>query len=219
MMVTILIVSVLAATVGTFFVKLLTIQEREREEAYVREKLSDICGAYADMLSVGSSIITSDNPSNQTAIVKYRQETGGVSLETGLVTRVAYLTSVMTNTVMDFDILSLVPGEEEIDKKFLTRLTRRANGNAALIPLLADMVSCKLRPLGIIGSPVDKPMNELDDYLSRQKAQREDLDFKMTDAALGWLEVKARYEIKDDAGELVSKTVTVERVVRLWNKE
>lgn len=219
LMVTMVIVSVLAATVGTFFVKLLNIQEREREEAYVREKLSDICGAYADMLSVGSSIITSDNPSNQTAIVKYRQETGGVSLETGVVTRVAYLTSMMTNSVMDMDILSLAPGEEELDKKFLTRLTRRASGNAALIPLLGDMVSCTLRPLGTAGQPEGKQMNEVDDYLSRRVAQKGDHGFEMTDAALGWLEVKARYAVKDDEGMPVSKTVMVERVVRLWNRD
>lgn len=219
LMVTIVIVSVLAATVGSFFVKLLTIQERERDEAYIREKISDICGAYADMLSIGSAIIASDNPSNQVTIVKYRQETGGVSLETGCVTRVAYLTSMMTNTVMNFDVLSLVPEEEDLDKKFLTKLTRRASGNAALIPLPGDMVSCTLTPLGTTGLPAHDPMNEMDDYLSRRMAQKEDYGFEMTDAALGRLEVKARYKIKDDEGEFVSKTVTVERVVRLWNRE
>ena len=51
LMVTIVIVAVLAATLGMFFVKLLRIQEREREEAYIRERLADICAAYADFVS------------------------------------------------------------------------------------------------------------------------------------------------------------------------
>ena len=107
LMVTIVIVSVLAATVGMFFVKLLTIQEREREEAYIRERLSDICGVYADFISIGSSFSTATNLSDQATVVKYRQETGGVSLETGLVSRVAYLTSLMntTNKTIDLNIL------------------------------------------------------------------------------------------------------------------
>lgn len=218
LMVTVLIVTVLATAAGAFFVKLLNIQEREREEAYVREKLSDICGAYADMLSVGSSIIASNNPSNQVSIVKYRQETGGVSLETGHVTHVAYLTSSMdaTNNVMDFNVLSLNPEEDNLDKKFLIKLTRHASGDAALIPLPGDMVSCTLMPLGTTGGgPVAEEMSEEDDYVSRWKAQKEGYGFEMTDAALGRLEVKALYK----KGEYVLKTVTVERVVRLWNKE
>ena len=105
LMVTIVIVSVLAATLGVAFVKLLNIQEREREEAYVREKLADICGEYADKLSIGSSIIST---STNATIVKYRQETGGVSLETGLVTRVAYLSLQLspTNDTVDMGIFS-----------------------------------------------------------------------------------------------------------------
>ena len=95
LMVTIVIVAFLSATVGTFVCKLLTIQERDREEAYIREKLTDICGAYADFLSIGSSISSTTGVSNQETVVKYRSETGGVSLETGIVTRVAYLVAAM----------------------------------------------------------------------------------------------------------------------------
>ena len=221
LMVTLAIVVFLAVALGIFFVKLLNIREREREEAYVREKLSDICASYADMLSVGASIVSSDDSSNLVAVVKYRQETGGVSLETGVVSRVAYLTSMMnsTNSVMDFDIMSLEQGENDLNKKFQTRLTRRASGDAALLPLLGGMVSCTLRPLGVGGSPTDVAMNEMDDYLVRRKMQKAEHGFKMTDAALGSLEVSARYAVKGDDGETVAKTVTVGRLVRLWNME
>ena len=203
LMVTIVIVSVLAATVGMFFVKLLTIQEREREEAYIREKLSDICGAYADFISIGSSFSTATNLSDQATVVKYRQETGGVSLETGLVSRVACLISLMniTNKTIDLNI-QYSTDEKEPERRYST-LSRIMRGDAPLIPLTGDMASLKITPL-INSTP------------------KEDADFpglQTTDAALGNLEVTARYKVKNDEGILEEKTVKVERLVRLWNRE
>lgn len=219
--VTIAIIAFLAVALGMFFANLLSIREREREEAYVRERLSDVCASYADMLSVGRSIIANNSPSNQAAIVKYREETGGVSMETAIVSRVSYLASMVsaTNRVMDIDLLSLDPEVEELDRKFLTQLTRRASGDAALIPLCGDMVSCTLRPLGVESAPKDTTMNEVDEHLARRTARKEAHGFKMTDAALASLEVSARYEAKDKHGETMVKTVTVGRVVRLWNRD
>ena len=200
LMVTIVIVSVLAATVGMFFVKLLTIQEREREEAYIREKLSDICGAYADFISIGSSFSTATNLFDQATVVKYRQETGGVSLETGLVSRVAYLTSLMniTNKTIDLNI-QYSTDEKEPERRYST-LSRIMRGDASLIPLIGDMVSLKITPLN-------------------SNTTYQDVDFPVlqtTDVALGNLEVTACYKVKNDEG---FKTVKVERVVRLWNRE
>ena len=191
LMVTILIVSVLAVTVGMFFVKLLSIKEREREEAYIREKLADICGAYADVLSVGSSICMS----NQTILVNYRHETGGVSLETGLVTHVAQLVSLMntTNNTLDLNIYAFMQGELGL------KVSRKANGDAPLIPLPGDMMSCTIVPLNGNIWEVD--------------------GVQISDAALGYLEVKARYAIKNSYGEIVTNIVRAGRVVRLWNRE
>ena len=192
LMATIVIAVVLAATAGTFFAKLLSIQERDREEAYVREKLSDICGAYADWLSVGASIITS----NRATVIKYRHETGGVSLETGLVTRVAYLTSsINTNRstlAMDIDVFEA--------GQLTNKLSRIARGDASLIPLVGDMVSCTITPLG-------------------GNIWEEGNGVQMTDSALGYLEVTARYEVENDDGEVVATNVTAGRLVRLWNRE
>ena len=187
LMVTIIIVTVLAATVGMFFVKLLTIQENEREEAYIREKLTDICGAYADDLSVGRSF----SRSNHTEIVTYRQESGGVSLETGRVTRVAFLSLSLTNREVRLDISGFV------QREIVRKNSRGVRGDASLIPLVGDMVSFRITPL--------KGNSTVDG------------DSWTSDAALGWLEATARYRIEGDDGNIIEKPVTVGRVVRLWN--
>ncbi len=214
LMVTIAIVSVLAATVGMFFVKLLNIQEHEREEAYVRERLADVCGAYADALSIGSAFITGATSSNRMTIVKYRQETGGVSLETGTVTRVAYLKSAMnpTNNTVDLDIFGIELGTLDL------KMSRKARGDASLIPLPADMLSCTISPLcktkppSVLNGDDVTCFSEMLPHVSTQ-------DTLLQNAALGWLEVKAHYKVKNDEGEFVQKIVKTGRVVRLWNRE
>ena len=197
-MVTIVIVAVLTATVGVLFVKLLTIQEQEREEAYVREKLADFCGAYADFLSVGSSMGTSTALTNSAVEVNYRLEAGGVSLETGIVSRVAKLTSSinMTNDTVDLGIYAF---EQRVLRR---KISRNVNGDALLLPLPGDMVSCKITPLNY-----------------NPGKTKEKSGFQTTDAALGYLEVEARYAVENDDGEITNKTVTAGRVVRMWNRE
>ncbi len=192
LMVTIVIVVFVSLTAMVFFAKLINLKEREREDAYVREKLADFCGAYADMLSVGTSIQYKGGASTNVPItVAYRQETGGVSLETGVVSRVAYVASQvnMTNNTVDLNI----EGRN-------LRIVRHASGNAALIPVVGDMVSCTIKPFNYTG------LDEKDGYVTYN-------------AALGYLEVKARYAIKNRDGESVTKTASVGRVVRLWNRE
>lgn len=195
-MVTIVIVTVLSATVGTFVIKLLTLQEQEREEAYIREKLADICGAYADAISIGSAFSTRfTSSSSPETIVEYRMETGGVSLETGKVSRVVRLSSSLnlTNKVIDVDVYSAKRGGMN------RTLTRSMRGDAHLLPLLGEMVSCTITPLNA---------NVIEDEGSQT-----------SDSALGCLQVKARYEVENEDGELEERFATAERVVRLWNRE
>jgi hypothetical protein len=125
-------------------------------------------------------------------------ETGGVSLETGLVSKVAYLTSRMNggNKTVDFDIYS--HGPEGVSCKF----SRGMGGNAPLIPLLGDMVSCTMTPLN-----------------HDEKSKTVTNGCVTTDAALGWFQVTAKYKIKTSDGKTETKTATVGRVVRLWNRE
>ena len=57
---TVLIVSFLSLTVGVLAVNLLNIQKQDREEAFIREKLVEICGEIADIVSVGSTFSISN---------------------------------------------------------------------------------------------------------------------------------------------------------------
>ena len=137
LMVMIVIVTVLAASVGTFIVKLLTLRENDREDAYIREKLIDVCGTYADLLSVGSSI----NTNGPGMPVTSRQETGGVSFETGVVSQVTSLISDVTNGMVKLNVYGL-----ELEESIL-KYVRQANGNADLIPQVGNIVSCTVTPI------------------------------------------------------------------------
>ena len=194
LMVTLVIVAVLATTVGVCFVRLLSVQENEREEAYIREKLADVCGVIADDLSIGSSISLSTNLVQRDVIVTYRQETGGVSLETGRVTRVAYLTLTLnaTNRTMALTAYRREP------EGWTRTLSSSLNGDAALIPLAGDLVACTVTPLN--GTATEKD------------------GVQTLDAALAYLQVSARYAVRNDEGDLEEKTATAGRVVRLWNR-
>lgn len=220
LMTTLAIVAVLATTAGVLFAKLLAIRERDREEGYVRERLAEVCGSYADLLSIGSSIIVT---STNAVIVKYRQEAGGVSFETGVVTRVAYLTASLnvTNRTADLGVYTLNPGEDDLDRVISRSVDRRADGNAMFIPQTGDVAYCTLTPLVTSTDAAVRIMNE------KEKGRERYLCAKMvpgavfdeTGSALGLLEVRARYRIEDKDGRLVDRFVTAERVVRLWNRE
>lgn len=203
LMVTIVIVSVLAASVGIFFVKLLTLQERDREDAYIREKLSDICGLYADYLSLGKAFSWNLDISNRMTVVKYRMETGGVSFETGVVSRVGRMTSMMNLTNRNVELVV----DAYRDGRLMSDLSRSLTGDARLIPLAGDMVEFRITPLSTPTSVVNV---EEDSEL---------VGMQTSDAAMGYLEVKARYAVKNEDGEIVTNSVAAGRVVRLWNHE
>lgn len=219
LMVTVTIVVFLLATASVWVVKLLTIQEREREEAYVRERLSYICGAYADALSVGSSITTGVVSNEQaTLLVKYRQETGGVSLETGVVSRVAYVKLNTANNMANMDVYGLVPGQRDLESAISKSIDRKLRGDADLIALPGDLVSCTITPFGTGEPPADTPVSARDRFYF-QRLEPNASSFYPTDAELGYLEVKAQYKVKSRNGETETKTVKAGRFVRLWNRE
>ena len=205
LLVIVLIVAFLATTLGMFFVNLLTIQENEREDAYIREKLVDICGMYADYASVGESFQTN----SQITLVKYREETGGVSLETGRVSRVTRLMTSNGNADAinankpNFEIGSIEWNEDKLT--FISKISRFLRGDAELIPLVGNKVICSITPLNF---NVTRPVG--DDYFG---------NLQTTDAALAYLQVVSEYKVKNDEGKYESKTVKVGRIVRLWNRE
>ena len=191
LLMTTVIVAILACACGVLFARLLSVRERDREEAYVREKLSDICAAYADAMSVGEYFETT----NGLMTVKYRHETGGVSLETGKVVRVARAATVMDHEkhVSVLDIYSFKDGGLGIG------LSRTAYGDAELIPLGAEMTGCTITPLG--GNATEGG------------------GFARYDSVLGYLQMSARYKTEDERGNPTYRTVSAGRLVRLWNRK
>lgn len=169
LMVTVVIVAVLAATIGIFVAKLLTLHENEREDAYIREKLADICGAYADLVSIGSS--SSTNLRN--VIVAYRPETGGVSLETGVVSHVTSLVSSL-NTGNWTENLSAYGGTNVL-RSF------RMNGDADLIPLMGDVVSFEVSPLDALNLESASLVNLRVRARYRVKNENGDYEIKTTE--------------------------------------
>jgi len=196
LMITICIVSILVSTICTYFVKLLTLQENEREEAYIKEKLSDICANFSDYISIGTNI---DNRLSD-FVVSYRYETGGVSFETGRVSRVSGLTaslnpssSVDQPVTMDLDVATFEQGTVN-EKKF----SRNFRGDDMSLISLNDIKELKITNKG-----------------------RVDLRFQLTklnmSASLWNLRLVADYEVEDDDDP--KRTVTAERIVRLWNRD
>jgi len=191
LMVTVLIGAILATTLGVFFVKLLTIQEQEREEGYVREKLVDICAAYADYLSIASSVSNNAAAGDMAFSALYRQETGGVSLETGRVSRVTHFFSSLDaqDSTLGVSIGHYVTND------FQSGFSRTLRGDALLMNLTNDLVA--------VGGAMVTPLNAT----------------LIENASLVYLKVSARCECKNEKGEKKYKYVTAGRIVRLWNKE
>lgn len=197
LMVTILIVTILVTTLGVSFVKLLTVQEKNREQAFIRERLAEICSSYADCLSIGTSI--SNTPSGG-FVATYRNETGGVSLETGRVDHASLLVSSHNELTthegkryftLDFGIYAYEMGMKT--PKFLRDL--RGDNMPLISPKDLKMkdgivsLNCSILPLNAV---------------------------RMEDAALGYLTVTGWYNMEETG---VLTNVAVGRIVRLWNRE
>ena len=201
LVVTVGIVSFLAVALGASCVKLITIQEREREEGYIREQLTDICGVYADYLSIGSSLTNAVDRFD----VMYRIETGGVSLETGRVTtsRVARVSQLISSVkssgdanrkTLDLDVLGFEPGI--LTNKF----SRSLCGADTPLVSLEQIRELKLKDNVVnLSCRLDK-LNESE--------------------SLWYLRVVATYELETEKeGRDPHRIVSSGRIVRLWNRE
>lgn len=217
LMVTVVIVSVLAATIGMFVVNLLTIQEQEREEAYIREKLTDICATYADLLSLGTNISISaySNGLPSKHNVFYRHETGGVSLETGgrfssttgRVSRAAQLNLSMIKNNYDPNVPIVmgldVQAFEQANENSISKFSRILHGDDTPLMHLQSM-----KELRVSGN------NRID-----LSYELKPLIMSTGDNALWLLKVMALYKVTYAKGRAENKTLTAERIVRLWNRQ
>lgn len=201
LMVTVVIVAVLAATVGTLFVKLLTLQEKDRAEAYVRENLVEMCGLYADYLSVATTISNVVTGVAPCFFAKYPQETGGVSLETG---RVAHVTQLAAYSKLNEGLY------DNQTRTYATLGLNIATGNVGGPPLMRefrgdDTPLLSIKDLRINDNPVSLSYGIVP------------LNADEENAALWCLQVRADYVVKNDDGNFVYTNASVRRVVRLWN--
>lgn len=190
LMVTLVVVALFAVGLGVFVSKMLTFQENEREEAYIRENLVDVCGAYADFMSVGSSI-SAIMGSTGLYGVDYRKETGGVSLETGIVSHVTAITSAwsVVRHIGDKPYSKLDINAYGIDEfgQSTNKLHRNAESFSSLIPIKGT------------------------NYVAR-------FNFVPTGrSGLVKLEIAVEHGVKIKNGMVTNAITRVERIVRLWN--
>lgn len=82
LMVTSSIVAIVAASLSVGLVKLFAIEDEIRDKAFIRERLCRMISDYADCLSLAKAV------SNDTRVIEFRTETGGVSFETNFLCKV-----------------------------------------------------------------------------------------------------------------------------------
>jgi hypothetical protein len=142
--VTILIVAILCVLLGGAFVRLLRLHESNREEGYMREKLTFICGEVADHLSMAKSIIA---VSNQYGIILkggFRMEMEGVSYETGKVVKVNGLYLSGTNGTFNVKI-------DTADDRYNGSIRQTLDADGMLMNVLAKIVEFRIDPPIVYG--------------------------------------------------------------------
>ena len=94
------IVAIAATSLAVGLMNLCTIEDEIRDKAFIRERLCRMISNYADCLSMAKAV------SNDTRVIEYRTETGGVSFETNFMCKVTsarlsladlYRTSALTD--------------------------------------------------------------------------------------------------------------------------
>lgn len=140
LLVTMLITTIVVVVFGLGVVRLLKLEESNRQEGYIRERLTMITSTYADYLSMGSGLWPVDLPDNVKGYcTEFRTETGGVSFETGKVTRVVGMTSSVSNGFFNIGINTA----GEISNVLLEK---HISGAAELLPVLSLITDISIYP-------------------------------------------------------------------------
>lgn len=131
MLITMLITTIVATLFALGISRLLKVEESNRQEGYIRERLTMITSSYADYLSMGSSLALAEGP-NHTKVYQtyFPMETGGVSFETGKVVRVVGMATSVSNGL--FNVCMNTAGRDSPDV-----LEKHVSGAAELVPVLA----------------------------------------------------------------------------------
>ena len=140
LLITMLITTIVAAVFGLGVVRLLRLEESNRQEGYIRERLTMITSTYADYLSMGSKLWPVNFPNNVKGYsTEFRTETGGVSFETGKVTRVVGMTSSVSNGLFNIGI-------NTAGEMFNGFLEKHISGAAELLPVLSLITDVSIYP-------------------------------------------------------------------------
>lgn len=120
LMVTSSIVAIVAVGLSVGLMKLFAIEDEIRDKAFIRERLCRMISDYADCLSLARAV------SNDTRVIEFRTETGGVSFETNFLCKVTsarmslidlYKTSVLSDRKATGVDLVVESEDEKYDKK------------------------------------------------------------------------------------------------------
>ena len=161
LMVTSSIVAIVAVGLSVGLMKLFAIEDEIRDKAFIRERLCRMISDYADCISLAKAV------SNDTRVIEFRTETGGVSFESNFLCKVTsvrmslidlYKTSVLSDqkvTGVDFMVESedeeygrsprhlTLGAESEIYQNFRVA-TKRRYGN------IGDVCSLRIEGVGSI---------------------------------------------------------------------
>lgn len=102
LLVVVVITSIVAVGLSFAISASLRFNQQYREESYVRERLCDVLERVSDYLSMANAAPVSNGVWSGSA--QYRMETGGVSFETGRVSRVTGTAYAVNNMNMDVEI-------------------------------------------------------------------------------------------------------------------
>ena len=145
--VTMLIVAFLCVAMGGSIIRLLRLRESDREEGYMREKLTLICGEVADHLSMAQSIAIGVDQHGLILKGGFRMETEGVSFETGKVVKVRGLYLSGTNGTFNLAMDTADARYESItDTEGLYRKKQTLDADGMLMEVLAKIVEFRIDP-------------------------------------------------------------------------
>lgn len=142
LMVCIVLVVILATSIGPSAVKLLHVVESSREEGFIREKLVTLAGFYADWLSLAQSyVVTNMSGGVKVISADYPDETEGVSFETNNLIKVTACHSAVSNGMWNIWF-------DTHDQRYPNHIRQIAfDGDALLEHVSARIVDVSLKPV------------------------------------------------------------------------
>lgn len=152
--ITVLIVAILCVFVGGSIVRLLKLRESNREEGYMREKLSLICAETADYLSMANSLIALTNEHGLIIKGGFRMETEGPSFETGKVVKVSGVYLSGTNGVFNLAL-------NTSDSRYNGFKKQTLNADGMLMDVLSKIEEFRIDPPMVLGVTNNLPLHVL----------------------------------------------------------